>query len=82
MQILSFNVRYIFNLGNSSSPTPYSDYVQVVKVETCLAEGEQCNIVSYQHSTVCRQRFVHHRLVAVQLMGYLIVCALQVAGIG
>ena len=70
---ISFIARYIFNLGNSSSPTPYSDYVQVVKVETCLAEGEQCNIMSYQQSTVCRQKFVHHRLVAVQLLG-LVVC--------
>ena len=52
--------RYIFNLGNSSTT---SDYVQVVKVETCLAEGEECNIVTYQHRTVCRQRFVYHRLV-------------------
>merc|ERR1719317_1466352 len=46
--------RYIFNLGNSSRVS--RDNVQVVKVETCLGEGEQCNILTYQERTVCRQK--------------------------
>ena len=54
--------QYNLMIGNSTSSSPlHLDYVQVVKVETCIAEGQQCNIVTYGVTTVCRQKYVYHR---------------------
>merc|ERR1711915_52714 len=57
--------RHIFSLGNSSR----TDYVQVVRVETCIGEGESCRINSPGINTVCRQKFVQHRLLALNQDG-------------
>jgi len=41
------------------------NFVQAVKVERCLREGETCNIASAGYdSTVCRQKYSYRRLLA------------------
>jgi len=48
-------------------PKGAEEYVQLVKVVRCLSEGEECGGGSLfgSESTVCRQEYLEHKLVAV-----------------
>jgi len=55
--------RFVINVPGEESGE--ENFVQAVKVERCLREGETCNIASAGYdSTVCRQKYSYRRLLA------------------
>jgi len=55
--------RFVINVPGEE--TGEENFVQAVKVERCLREGETCNIASAGYdSTVCRQKYSYRRLLA------------------
>jgi len=55
--------RFVINVPGETAEQ--ENYVQAVKVERCLREGETCNIASAGYdSTVCRQKYSYRRLLA------------------
>ena len=52
-----------------NQPHNKSDLTQVVKVTTCNEEGEECykGELSHRHVTRCKQEFMDHKLVALNM---------------
>ena len=47
--------RFVVNLPGGEDQDDFDDFVQTVKIQRCLREGESCNVlVSGYTSTVCR----------------------------
>ena len=49
-----------------NNPQNHSELTQVVKVTTCMQDGEECykGELSNRHVTRCKQEFMDHKLVA------------------
>jgi len=54
--------RFVINVPGEDGE---DNYVQAVKVEKCIRQGESCNIASSGYeTTVCRQKYTYRRLLA------------------
>jgi len=59
--------RFVVNLPGGDEQ---EDYVQTVKIQRCLREGEACNIeVSGFSSTICRQKYTYKKMLAINTNG-------------
>ena len=55
--------RFVVNLPGGEDQDDFDDFVQTVKIQRCLREGESCNVlVSGYTSTVCRSATSQHLL--------------------
>eukprot|EP00092_Neocalanus_flemingeri_P029513 GFUD01032048.1.p1 GENE.GFUD01032048.1~~GFUD01032048.1.p1 ORF type:complete len:347 (-),score=66.81 GFUD01032048.1:299-1339(-) len=54
--------RFVINVPGEDGE---DNYVQAVKIEKCIRQGESCNIASSGYeTTVCRQKYTYRRLLA------------------